>query len=46
LLGRPAMVSVSLCRATVIMYRAGLGKARCGGRAFMSGTDVPTADVT
>ena len=39
-------LSVSLCRGNGVMYRAGLKvQARCSGRAFMSGTDVPTADV-
>lgn len=39
-------LSVGLCKGNGIMYRAGLMVlARCSGRAFMSGTIVPTADV-
>jgi hypothetical protein len=39
-------LSVGLCKGNGILYRAGLKiLARASGRAFLSGTDVPTADV-
>jgi hypothetical protein len=41
-----AQLSVGLCKNDGILYRAGLKiLARASGGAFLSGTDVPTADV-
>ena len=39
-------LSVGLCKGNGIMYRAGLKiLARTSGRAFLSGNDVPTAEL-